>query len=267
MRVLALFADRQQGRALGERFYARFGDKLDMHVLPDAFSATEKLERFTPDLIICAAKVGKMKGLDFHAFIRRDPKFQQAAFILLDSDAKDKLASPLSAALHTYAPPEEVLRAAFKLMLSNGKLRDTRHDSREHTPVNTPLRASGRPDMTSSAKASGSFEVLTLFDLVTSLTQKKNSGTLLLRLGLTNATLVFDAGQLVHARFGSASGEAALISSFLAAESDPDASYEFVKDSPPLPEEAYTLHAPVQELLLTVAVKLDHHRLGEPELS
>ena len=267
MRVLALIAERQQGRALGERFYARFGDKLDMHVLPDAFSATEMLARFNPELLICAAKVGTMKGTDFHAFIRRDAKFRQTAFILLDSAAKDKLTSPLSAALHTYAPPEEVLRAAFKLMVGSGKLRDTRQDSREQTLINTPLRASGRPDQVSSAKASGSFEVLTLFDLVTSLTQKKNSGTLLLRLGLTNATLVLDEGRLVHARFGNLSGEAALISSFLAAESDPDAHYEFVKDSPPLPKEAYTLHAPVQELLLTVAVKLDHHRMGEPELS
>ena len=267
MRVLALIAERQQGRALGERFYARFGDKLDMHVLPDAFSATDMLQRFNPELLICAAKVGTMKGSDFHAFIRRDPKFQQVSFILLDSASKDKLTSPLSAALHTYAPPEEVLRTTFKLLVSNGKLRDTRHDSREHTPVNTPLRASQRPDMVSSAKASGSFEVLTLFDLVTSLTQKKNSGTLLLRLGLTNATFVFDEGRLVHARSGNVSGEAALISSFLAAESEPDARYEFVKDSPPLPKEAYTLHAPVQELLLTVAVKLDHYRMGEPELS
>ena len=262
MRVLALIAERQQGRALGERFYARFGDKLDMHVLPDAFSATDMLERFNPDLIICAAQVGRMKGLDFHAFIRRDPKFQQAAFILLDSGAKDKLTSPLSAALHTYAPPEEVLRTTFKLMVGSGKLRDTRHDSR-----NSPLRTPPPPGDTPSAKASGSFEVLTLFDLVTSLTQKKNSGTLLLRLGLTNATFVFSEGRLVHARLGNLSGEAALISSFLAAESEPDARYEFVKDSPPLPKEAYTLHAPVQELLLTVAVKLDHYRMGEPELS
>ncbi len=260
MRVLALIADRQQGRALGERFYARFGDKLDMHVLPDAFSASEMLERFNPELFICAAQVGKMKGLDFHAFIRRDPKFKQAVFILLDSTVKGKLTSALSAALHTYATPEEVLRTTFKLMVSSGKLRDTRHDSRD---LNTSLRA----PQVSSARATGSFEVLTLFDLVTSLAQKKNSGTLLLRLGLTNATFVFDAGQLVHARLGGISGEAALVASFLAAESEPDASYEFVKDSPPLPKEAYTLHTPVQELLLTVAVKLDHHRVGEAELS
>ena len=159
MRVLALIADRQQGRALGERFYARFGDKLDMHVLPDAFSASEMLERFNPELFICAAQVGKMKGLDFHAFIRRDPKFKQAVFILLDSALKDKLTSALSAALHTYATPEEVLRTTFKLMVSSGKLRDTRHDSR----LNTSLRA----PQVSSARATGSFEVLTLFDLVT----------------------------------------------------------------------------------------------------
>ena len=261
MRILALIAERQQGRALGERFYARFGDKLDMHVLPDAFSATEMLERFNPELLICAAKVGTMKGADFHAFIRRDPKFQQTAFILLDSAAKDKLDSPLSAALHTYAPPEEVLRTTFKLLVSNGRLRDTRQDSR-----GSPLRTPTPPEDAGGAKATGSFEVLTLFDLITSLTQKKNSGTLLLRLGLVNATFVLDEGKLVHARCGHVSGEAALISSFLAAESEPDARYEFVKDSPPLPKEAYTLHAPVQELLLTVAVKLDHYRMGEPEL-
>ena len=257
MRVLAITTDRQQGQALGERFYARFGDDLDMHVLPDAFAATEMLGRFSADVLICAAQVGKMKGLDFHAYIRRDPKFQKVAFILLDSAARDKLSAPLNAALHTHAPPEEVLRTTFKLLTGSGKLRDRRQDARE--PLRTP--------QPTHAKATGSFEVLTLFDLVTSLTQKKNSGTLLLRLGLSNATFVFDNGQLVHARLGNVSGEAALVSSFLAAESEPDASYEFVKDSPPLPKEAYTLHAPVQELLLTVAVKLDHYRKGEPELS
>lgn len=261
MRVLALITDRQQGRALGERFHARFGDKLDMHVLPDAFSATELLGRFRPELLVCAAQVGKMKGTDFHAYIRRDPRFEQVAFVLLDSAARDTLDSPLSAALHTHAPPEEVLRTTFKLLVSSGKLRDTRQDSRD-----TPLRTPQPPGPSSGAKASGSFEVLTLFDLVTSLSQKKNSGTLLLRLGLSNATLVFDSGQLVHARFGAIAGEAALVSSFLAAEDDPDAGYEFIKDSPPLPQEAYTLRAPIQELLLTVAVKLDHYRMGEPEL-
>ena len=253
MRVLALTADREQGRALGERFYARFGDDLDMHVLLDAFSATEMLGRFDPALLICTAWVGKVKGSEFHAFIRRDPKFQKIAFILLDSTAKNEVDSPLSVALHTHASPEEVLRATFKLLVGSGKLRDTRQDARGRAPLRSP-----QPSR--SAGASGSFEVLTLFDLVTSLAQKKNSGTLLLRLGLTNATVIFAEGRLVHARYGSMSGKEALLSSFLAAENNPNASYEFIKDSPPLPEEAYTLRAPVQELLLAVAVELDHDR-------
>ena len=156
MRVLALITDRQQGRALGERFHARFGDKLDMHVLPDAFSATELLGRFRPELLVCAAQVGKMKGTDFHAYIRRDPRFEQVAFVLLDSAARDTLDSPLSAALHTHAPPEEVLRTTFKLLVSSGKLRDTRQDSRD-TPLRTPQPPGNAPG-SASAKATGSFE-------------------------------------------------------------------------------------------------------------
>lgn len=106
---------------------------------------------------------------------------------------------------------------------------------------------------------SGTLEVMSLFDLVLSLTQKRNSGRLYLLLAGVEALLVFQQGRFVHAEYEQETGETALLHIFLEAERHPEAEF-FFEPSPPLPQEGMTLHAPVQELLLKVAVALDHRR-------
>ena len=109
-------------------------------------------------------------------------------------------------------------------------------------------------------KVSGTLEVFTLFDLVVSLTQKENSGKLYVLLGDTESAMFFEKGRFVHAEFEGIVGEGAVVRIFAEADKYTDAEFFFEPSETPLPRGSTTIRSTVQELLLKVAVELDHER-------
>lgn len=237
---------------LRKRFVGRFGGVLELHVAREALYALTMLEREPPDLIVSGKQLGDMSGLEFHEIIRDDASTKALAFILLDSDAPPLEPAHLAISLDERAHPADVLRATFELLAE--RVPDDRNRPREGPPpAASPVR---RGD----AKVSGTLEIFTLFDLVVSLTQKKNSGYLFVSLGDYEALMRLDQGCLVHAEFGGLTGEAAVVRIFAAADTHHNAEFRFEPSSVPVPRGDVTIHATVQELLLKVAVELDHER-------
>lgn len=150
------------------------------------------------------------------------------------------------------AHPADVLEAAFSLMVAGGRLEDAPRPFHGAFPGG---QRGGR-----DVKVSGTLEVMTLFDLVMSLTQKRNSGRLYLLLGRVEALLAFEQGRFVHAEYQELTGEAAVMKIFWEAELRPSAEFFFEPSGVRLPPGGATLHTSVQEVLLKVAVGLDHRR-------
>ncbi len=249
MKVLTAMTDVTFAASLHERFEKRFGAELEIQNAEGALYALTMLERDTPDLIISSKDLGDMSGLDFHEIVRDDSSAKDVAFILLDPDAQQLASSSSDKFLEERAHPADILKAAFELLIANGHIREDRQ-----MPRNQLRSTLQRND----AKVSGTLEVFTLFDLVVSLTQKENSGKLYVLLGDTESAMFFEKGRFVHAEFEGMIGEQAVIRIFAEADKYKDA--EFYFEPSELPKNSTTIHATVQELLLKVAVELDHER-------
>ena len=251
VKVLTVMSDAAFATTLQERFSQRFGDELSLQHAQGALYALTMLERDTPHLIISGKDLGDMSGLDFYEIVRDDTSAKDVAFILLDPDAKQLASSHLNKFLEERAHPADILRAAFELLIANGHIREDRQVPR-HRLRSTLHR--------NDAKVSGTLEVFTLFDLVVSLTQKENSGRLYVLLGDTETVMFFEKGRFVHAEYEAIIGEDAVVRIFAEADKYKDAEFFFEPSNVPLPQGSSTIHTTVQELLLKVAVELDHER-------
>jgi CheY-like chemotaxis protein len=247
--VLVVMPDEVQAAALHTRFEKRMGEDLHFESVVSGVEALKRLTRARADLLISAATSEDLKGLELLSRVRQlEP---EVAFVLLDRSALSHFTpTRFDAVLDAYAHPADVLEAAFSLLVSNGQLH-------EHPrPFYGTFRKGSRPGV----KISGTLEVMTLFDLVLSLTQKRNSGQLFLLLGAVEAVLAFEQGKLVHAAHQDLTGEAAVLKIFHEAELHPSTEFFFEPGELRLPPGGATLHTSVQELLLKVAVELDHLR-------
>ncbi len=231
MNVLVVTPDKLQAAAIEARFAKRLDDELTFEHVTSGGQALKRLARSRADLIISASGTDDLSGLELLGRVRQlEP---EVAFILLDRSALSRYTpTRFDAVLDTLAHPADVLEAAFSLLVSNGQYQ-------EYTrPFHGAFRKGKRPGV----KISGTLEVMTLFDLVLSLTQKRNSGRLYLLIGAVEAMLAFQQGRFVHA------------------ESHPSTEFYFEPAEVRLPPGGATLHTSVQEKLLRVAVELDHHR-------
>lgn len=251
MKVLTAMTDVAFARSLHERFEKRFGAELEVQNAEGALYALTMLERDTPDLIISGKELGDMSGLDFHEIVRDDSSAKDVAFILLDPDATQLASSNSDKFLEERAHPADILKAAFELLIANGHIKEDRQVPRNRLRSNLQRN---------DAKVSGTLEVFTLFDLVVSLTQKENSGRLYVLLGDTESMMFFERGRFVHAEFEGVVGEDAVVRIFAEADRYKDAEFYFEPSEVPLPQGSTTIHSTVQELLLKVAVELDHER-------
>ncbi len=251
MKVLTAMTDVTFARSLHERFAKRFGGELEIENAEGALYALTMLERDTPDLIISGKELGDMSGLDFHEIVRDDTSAKEVAFILLDPDATQLASSDSDKFLEERAHPADILKAAFELLIANGHIREDRQVPRNRLRSNLQRN---------DAKVSGTLEVFTLFDLVVSLTQKENSGRLYVLLGDTESAMFFEKGRFVHAEFEGVVGEDAVVRIFAEADKHKDAEFFFEPSEAALPKNSHTIYTTVQELLLKVAVELDHER-------
>lgn len=250
MNVLVVSPDEVQAAALETRFRKRLGTELELEHVISGGLALKRLARSAADLMICARDTEDMGGLELLGRVRQlEP---EVAFILLDRSALSRFTpTRYDAVLDTFAHPADVLEAAFSLLVASGRFQDTTRPF--HGAF--PSHRGGR-----DVKISGTLEVMTLFDLVLSLTQKRNSGRLYLLLGDVEAMLAFQQGRFVHAEYQDQIGEAAVLKVFLEAERHPSAEFFFEPGQVNLPPGGATLHTSVQEILLKVAVELDQYR-------
>ena len=251
MNVLLVTHDSTLTEQLHERFSKRFGRELKLQTAEGALYALTMLERDTPDLIVSSKHLSDMSGLDFHEIVRDDTSAKDVAFILLDPSASAVTPSNLSRFLEEHAHPADILRAAFELLLANGRVHDTRRAPRDR------LHATARHG---DAKVSGTLEIFTLFDLVVSLTQRENSGSLYVIFGSGEAVMFLEKGRFVHAEFDEMVGEEAVVRIFAEADIYKNAEFHFEPNDTPLSSDSTTIHTSVQALLLKVAVALDHER-------
>jgi HD domain/Domain of unknown function (DUF4388) len=123
----------------------------------------------------------------------------------------------------------------------------------------------------------GNLGILTLFDLLGSLTQNKKSGTLYVHFQPVNfeitsslesapGLILIEEGRILHADFEGLTGEVALLALFIKAEfskaefSKVETSSEarFTLESGPPSQASRTIQTPTEKLLFDIAVKLDH---------
>lgn len=255
MKVAVVMTDGTQSGALRRRFQQRFPE-FSVEVLRSAENALTLCKQSPPNLIVSAGDVGGVSGLELLKRLRGDAALRAVPFILLDETVLDTFSpSLLEVVLERRAHPAVVVAAALGLL---AKMPSAERDpEKPPRPLYGALGGAGRR---SDVKMSGTLEVLSLFDLVLSLTQKRNSGRLYLLLGGTEARLFFQQGSLVHAAFERWVGEAAVLRIFAAAETHQDAEFYYEPMRVPLPQNGVTLTVPVQEVLLRVAIALDEQR-------
>lgn len=257
MKAAIVMTDSDRIGALERRFRQRLPE-LSVQVAHSADHALALFRRNLPNLIVSAAAVGGVSGLELLGRVRGDAALRDVPFILLDETVLDTFSpSPCEVVLDSCAHPAVVVAAASSLLV---RARSLAKDSLEDPsrPFHGALSGTGRRPH--DVKMSGTLEVLSLFDLVLSLTQKRTSGRLYLLLGGTEALLFFQQGHFVHAAFGVLVGEAAVIHIFAAVETHQDAEFYYEPTDVPLPPNGVTLTVPVQELLLKVAIALDQQR-------
>lgn len=250
MRFLIISADEAQLEAIRTRFANRFGSNAQLLVADSALYALTVCEQTPPTLIVCGKTLTDMSGLELYNLVREDVGFARIPFILLDSEQQGRAGfMPIDDVLTTAAHPADVLRVTFKLITQSGAFTENRTLNRDDVRRFKP---------TGTVKAEGTLEVLTLFDLALSLGQSKQSGKLYVLLGDTESTILFSKGQLVGAGVEALSGEAAVLRIFKLAQAKPNAEFYFEASDQPVHASFHTIDMPINELLLKMAVRLDH---------
>jgi CheY-like chemotaxis protein len=256
MKFVIVSADGVQLQALARRFRKRFGDEAEVITADSGIYALSVCERDLPTLIISTQHLGDMSGLELYKIIRQDISLQATPFILLDTTAITyPHLLPIDRILKTEASAVEVMRATFELITRTGLFFDERSRER-HAPQGTE-----------AAKASGTLEVLTLFDLCLSLSQSKQSGKLLLLFAEKKAWFLFKEGLVINAEMGRLSGEEAITATFKAANEHPKAEFFFEKLDKTSLANTSPICASIDEMLLKVAVELDHSAQTDPYLN
>ena len=253
MKFAIVSSDKAQLESLRARFLNRFNIEAEVSILESALYALTEFERDEPTLIVSGKDAGDMSGVEFLEIVREDLSLTTIPFILLDTDAKTSTTPvEIDRVLDTDANSAEVLRATFDLLTSTGVYSDLRSGSRVMRRQST--------GSSSAIKASGTLEVLTLFDLVLSLSQGGKSGTLFVLLDTSEVRMFFEKGLVIGGMIENLTGEAAIVESFRRANDLPSAEFFFEAASEPFHSSFHTMKLPINELLLKVAVALDHHR-------
>lgn len=250
MNVWVVTREALQAAAFEACFRRRLGHALVFRHFRGGVEALEQLAYTPADVVVCARESDDLTGL---ALLRRLRDGGEVAAILLDRSALAHFTpGRLDAVLEARAAPDEVVETALGLHAQGERAEELTR------PFHGAFPGPRDPDRV--LKVSGTLEVMTLFDLVLSLTQKRNSGRLYLLLGKVEALLAFQQGRFVHAEYQDLTGEAAVVRAFLEAEHYPTAEFFFEPNASRLPPEGATLHASAEEVLFKVAFALGKQR-------
>jgi Domain of unknown function (DUF4388) len=251
LRAVLLIADPIRAEAL----YTHFSSlNFECNVKSDALYALTALERDCPDLIVCDKDAGGMSGLEFHEIVRSEPHLKETVFVLLDGATR--LSGTLDLVLASDATSDEITGAARTLLVNLGRLEADAYEKGK-------VRSSSTGG---DARLTGTFEVMSLFDLIVSLTHSRKSGDLCIQLAEAEAKVTIRAGRITHATYKGKVGEDALLLTFSAVEEDQGA--EFVLRGLNTNDfSVSTINTPIDQLLLKVAVGMDHSKKDGQMLS
>ncbi|RIH82672.1 hypothetical protein Mlute_02420 [Meiothermus luteus] len=239
MKALILTSQPTQGASLKESF-ALSG--FEARIEDSALYAMTLLERNHPDVIVSAPTLSDLSGLEFFELVRSDPQLALVPFILL-SDTPPAQTGEFDLVLPTHTPAAEVVRSAYRLIL---ELTRKTHGAEA-----------------SNAGIQGYLGDMNLFELAQWLAKSAKTGRLRLDIGGERATWLFSKGQLVHAEYGEKTGEDAVLHLLLKAEKVKQGRFQFE----PLSEadfflEPITIRKSTDQLLLSLAVEIDHRQQG-----
>jgi CheY-like chemotaxis protein len=211
-------------------------------VIAGGLFALTLLERMKPDVVISDSELEDMSGQDFYEIVRSDTSLDTVRFILLDTGA---LVEKGDATLPAQSPIPTVMQTVAHLLSQQFPKREGVLES---------------PSTRAHQHMSGTLEIITLYDLIVSLTQNNRSSKLWLTFP-DEALIVTYEGQVIHAMFRQKIGMSALLEIFRQNEQTNSAGFVVeTLESADIPKVPRTIHKPVSQLLLEIAVELDHLR-------
>lgn len=244
MKALIMTAQPEKGQALQASFEL---SGFEVQVETSALFAMTLVERNRPDVIVSTEQLAEMGGVDFYNMVREDTQLSLVPFVLISGSGQDNLGD-LDTVLPIDTRPSEVVRTAYKLIL------DLTRKTFE-VPIGDPK--------TRTSSIQGQLGDVSLFELAQWLAKSVKTGNLtVVLMGGLQATCLFVKGQLIHAEFAGRRGEDAVLHLLMQAESK-QGRFDFE----PLSEselilEPISIKKTTDQLLLSVAVQMDHQQQG-----
>jgi CheY-like chemotaxis protein len=220
-------------RALGEV------GLTEISAVPYASFALTMLERDRPDLIVSRASVPDIDGWELCSIVRSDPSMAGVLFLLLAGPDDEVPERPMDGG------PDRMLVGDFTPATIVSEIVNLLG------PVTAPAPPPPAPGLR------GALNVIDLPDLAQAIALGNKTGRLSLTLPGGEGLVVFDRGRVVHAEFGSFTGEAAFAALVAAAQRDGRGSFAFSPLERLAPDLPRTIERRIDQLLLAAATEID----------
>jgi len=218
---------------------------LEVISTSSSLQALTQLERNPPDLILCDDQPGDLSAREFYEIVRSEA-VTGCTPLLLVTDQPLPWLDPLCdlSASHD--------RTSLELLDLLGASIHHKHD---------PFGLSAPGPVADEVQMSGTLELMSMFDLLSSLCQVQKTGRIVLKIGPNQALLYLLDGEVRHVEYKGLFGHEALIRILIATELAPASTFSITvtlnllfQQLPP------TVTLPTSRLLLEMAVQLDHLR-------
>lgn len=249
MKVLIVTSEAGSAKALKESF-ALSG--FEVQVEESALYALTLLERSRPDILLSSEQLPEMSGAELYELVRADASLDMVPVLLLGT-GKPAALGKTDRLLPPQTPIPEIVRTAYRLVLEL---------TRRTVELSTEAQAA-------KGGIQGKLAEISLFELGQWLSRSAKTGRLTVQMGLEEGSWLFSKGQLIHAEYGERSGEDAVLSLLIQAEGQRHSPSEgggyFIFE--PLSEadfflEPVTIRKTTDQLLLSLAVEMDHQQRG-----
>jgi CheY-like chemotaxis protein len=235
-------------------------------------SAVAMLEVERPDLVVSLAQVQDMDGYELFTLVRKDPTTMDSPFLLLAGRDRPVALAASEAGVNMTVmtgefTPEGVVERVVGI-LKPGTTRDMRPPVTVE-PTGAPLwmafdHRSPRPSAT-GADFEGSLDVIDLTEVAQAVALGRKTGRLVVSMEAGQGTILFERGRMMHAEFCGRTGEGAFGAIVSASQHEPHGWFRFNRMDPTeVGHGPRTVSRSVEQLLLSIAVRLDEGESGAP---
>lgn len=216
---------------------------LDVTSTDSGLHALTQLERSPPDVIICDNRLNDLSGAEFHEIIRSEPGTRGTPLLMLSDTPLSWLDPRLDVNVPYTSTSRELVAALVEFLRRSAQVGGQQGAFAEGTDL---------------AQISGLLDVMNLFDVITTFNQMRRTGRILVTVEKTEALIYLLSGKVRHVEYGEASGQPALLDTFVDTYALPTSSFAFTVAPETLvvqlPE---TITLETSRLLLEIAVQLD----------